>query len=102
VPRRQEEEVEDEHPADRDTGRVDEPPGDRDRQDREQVEHGEAQHRDVRLEQRDDAGHRGEEHQAHDRPAGRPETAHPGGSAIDPQLHPEPSGRTIVCAHAPI
>ena len=53
VRRRQEEEVEREHARHRDRHRVQPSPGDGDRQDREHVEHAEAQDGDVRLEEPD-------------------------------------------------
>ena len=53
VERRQEEEVEGEHAPDRRPDAVCEPPRDGDRDDREQVEHGEAEHGHVALQQLD-------------------------------------------------
>ena len=55
--RRQEEPVEDEHARDRDEHCKGRPPEDRDREHGEHVERAEAEHRHVRLQQRDDRAH---------------------------------------------
>ena len=70
-----EEEVEREHARDRDADGVDAPPRDRDRDDREQVEHGQAQNRDVPLEELDRARDERERNRAGRDPG---ERFHPG------------------------
>jgi hypothetical protein len=57
VDRREEEEVEREHARDRDRDRVGQAPEDRDRKDGEDVEHSQAEHRDVGVQERDRSGH---------------------------------------------
>ena len=56
VERLDEEEVEGEHAPDRRADGVDDPPGDRDRDDRQQVEHRQAEHGHMALEELDGAG----------------------------------------------
>jgi hypothetical protein len=57
VERRDEQEVEGDHAADRDGDGEDASPGDRDRDDREEVEHRQAEHRHVPLQELDRARH---------------------------------------------
>jgi hypothetical protein len=71
VQRRQKEEVERRHARDRDGNRVGQTPHDRHRQNGEDVEHAEAEHRHVRLQQFDCPSDRCEEGDA-DQPAAQP------------------------------